>query len=128
MIETKVCTKCKRELSLTQFHRYNRRGETHYPQCRDCKAEYKKSNKDKLLISQYARRANPSAEDKLKKKAWNALYCTLKKGTIVKPEFCELCGVSDNIQAHHADYSKPFEVTWCCQKCHAILDDIRRLA
>lgn len=128
MIETKICTKCKRELPLTQFHRYNRRGATHYPQCRDCKAQYKKENKDKLLISQYARRKNPSAEDKLKKKAWNALNNALKKGTKLKSEFCEVCGASDNIQAHHADYSKPIEVTWCCQMCHARLDNIRRLA
>ena len=128
MIETKVCTKCKRELPLTQFHQYKRRSQTHYSQCRDCKAEYKKNNKDKLLIAQYARRANPSAEDKRKKKAWNALNNSVKTGKIKKSEYCEICGAGGSIQAHHDDYNELYKVTWCCQKCHAARDKARRIA
>ncbi len=128
MNETKICSKCKRELPITQFHRHNRRGETHYSQCRDCKAEYKRVNKDKLLISQYARRTNSSTEDRLKKKAWNALNYAVKVGKIIKPSFCELCGLTGNIQAHHKDYNNAYDVTWCCQTCHVELDNNRRTA
>ena len=31
---------------------------------------------------------------------------------------CEVCGTDENIQAHHCDYSKRFEVLWLCQKHH----------
>lgn len=30
---------------------------------------------------------------------------------------CEICG-SGNSQGHHADYSKPYEVRWFCDKHH----------
>lgn len=29
------------------------------------------------------------------------------------------CG-AEKAQAHHADYSKPLEVTWLCSKCHGL--------
>ncbi len=28
------------------------------------------------------------------------------------------CGSTENIQAHHEDYSKPMEVVWMCAVCH----------
>ena len=126
-METKTCTKCGRELPLSEFHRYNRRNETHYSQCRDCKADYKRKNKDKLLIAQYKRRRNLTDEDRQKRKAWNALHYILRKGGIIKPQVCEVCGSTENIQGHHKDYNKLFDVMWVCQKCHAELDDIRRV-
>jgi hypothetical protein len=128
-METKVCSKCKQELPVSEFHRYNRRSTQYYSQCRDCKAEYKRANNAKLRIAQKKRRDNPSAEDKLKKKAWNALHYALRTGKIIKPDKCDICGcASDNIQAHHDDYNKPFDVVWACQKCHSQLDTIRRIA
>lgn len=43
----------------------------------------------------------------------------LRKGYIVRPDSCPCCGVSGVlIEAHHADYSRPLDVTWLCSKCH----------
>ena len=124
---TKVCSKCKRELSVSEFHRYKRRGEEYYSQCRDCKAEYKRTNNAKLLEAQKLRRAKQSPEDKRKEKAWNAFNYALRIGKVIKPTTCDACGTcSEPLQAHHANYDEPYNVTWVCQKCHAQLDKLRR--
>jgi hypothetical protein len=39
----------------------------------------------------------------------------LRKGILVKQP-CP-CG-GKNVQAHHADYSRPLDVTWLCDNCH----------
>ena len=123
-MDTKVCSKCKQEKPLSEFHCYNRREETHYSQCKKCKAEYKRQNKDKLLVSQKERRANDAVLP-TKQKAWNKVYYAFKTGKIEKPDNCSICNKlvgKDKIQAHHEDYSKPFEIIWCCQDCHVRLD------
>ena len=129
-MNTKICSKCKQEKSLSEFHRYNRRGETHYSQCKQCKAEYKRQHKDKLLVRQKERRAN-EAVLLIKQAAWNKVYYAFKTGKIDKPDNCSVCNKlvgKDRIQAHHEDYSKPFEVVWCCQACHVSLDKARQEA
>jgi hypothetical protein len=35
---------------------------------------------------------------------------------IAKP--CEHCGADGRVDAHHADYFKPLEITWLCRSCH----------
>ena len=41
----------------------------------------------------------------------------IKSGEITRPEKCVNCG-GLKPDAHHPDYSKPFEVIWLCKKCH----------
>ena len=48
-METKTCSKCGRELPLSEFHKYERLNETHYSQCRDCKAELTTNEKGSLV-------------------------------------------------------------------------------
>lgn len=36
---------------------------------------------------------------------------------LLKKQPCACCG-NPNVQAHHADYSKPLEVEWLCSACH----------
>ena len=31
---------------------------------------------------------------------------------------CEICSSTNNLQRHHIDYSKPFEIKIVCSKCH----------
>lgn len=48
--------------------------------------------------------------------AHNALNYQIQRGRIVRQP-CEVCG-DPKSQAHHDDYSKPFDVRWLCQKHH----------
>src|ERR1035437_8008654 len=127
-MQTKVCTKCKQELSINQFQADKRRLYGVGSECKDCKHIYRQANKDKLLIAQYQRRS----KDKtlfLKTRAWNALHYALKTGKREKPDVCSIGGEfvgRAKIQGHHSDYSKPLSVVWCCQDCHIKLDKVRR--
>lgn len=123
---TKICTKCKRELPLSEFHADKRRKHGAGSECRDCKKKYRQENTDKLMIAQKERNIRNKKEISPKRKAWNALYYALKTGEITKSDICEICGSTENIQGHHKDYNKPLEVTWVCQKCHVELDKTRR--
>jgi ribosomal protein S27AE len=48
----------------------------------------------------------------------------IKRGTLIRG-VCEVCGASE-VQAHHDDYSKPYEVRWFCQEHHRNLDEHHR--
>jgi hypothetical protein len=63
---------------------------------------------------------------KWRKRNWEKVLAQSKlkdhvdRGNIIRPEKCSLCKSSDyRIEAHHPDYSKPLDVVWVCQKCHA---------
>lgn len=36
---------------------------------------------------------------------------------LLKPAPCAKCG-AERAEKHHADYTKPLEVTWLCRSCH----------
>ena len=67
-------------------------------------------------------RGGTSADDH----AQNMAEYALRQGVLARPAACENCGTEpprmkdgrSRIQAHHADYNKPLEVMWLCQKCH----------
>ena len=48
-----------------------------------------------------------------------ALELAIRRGEVVRPETCSRCGASGRIHGHHPDYSRPLEVLWLCQACHA---------
>lgn len=41
----------------------------------------------------------------------------LKTGKLTKTA-CVNCGATEDIQAHHHDYSKPLDIIWLCRNCH----------
>lgn len=82
--------------------------------------------------SRQARRKNPESHrmsslrhrEKYpeKEKARKAISNAIRDGRIVRPDHCSKCGLICKPQAHHADYSKPLEVTWLCKICHVSAD------
>lgn len=123
---TKACTKCGRELPLTEFHADKRRKHGVGSECRDCKRQYRQENKDRLLVAQYERRRRKRKQLTPKRKVWNAVYYAVRTGKIERPDRCEVCGELANTQAHHEDYSQPLDVVWVCQWCHVQRDKQRR--
>lgn len=51
--------------------------------------------------------------------AHGAVDRAVRSGRLVRPTACERCGVACHPHGHHPDYSKPLEVVWVCQPCHA---------
>jgi len=52
-----------------------------------------------------------------KLRAHKAVYKAVQDGTLEKQP-CERCGSSENLNAHHDDYSQPLSVEWLCSRCH----------
>lgn len=48
-----------------------------------------------------------------------------RSGKLVRPDACQCCGRSKDLQRHHYDYARPLDVQWVCNQCHVLLDHIR---
>lgn len=53
-------------------------------------------------------------------KARRKLRDAVKAGKIKRLP-CEVCSTTIDIQAHHTDYSRPFDVKWLCRSHHMML-------
>lgn len=51
-------------------------------------------------------------------KARNKLRYEVRRGRIMKPDFCEKCFEKKKLHGHHEDYNLPLDVLWVCNKCH----------
>ncbi len=88
--------------------------------CTPCSTKYYREYKRKRG-PEYVREINKRTYEKHKEK-WIArakVNYAVKKGTLQKPDRCEVCELKKAVQGHHPDYSKPLEVIWLCSLCHA---------
>ena len=59
-------------------------------------------------------------------RAQNKMEKAVERGELVRPDRCESCGKNPGrgkdgrtlIHGHHADYNRPLDVQWICQRCH----------
>lgn len=102
----KKCSKCKETKALSEFNTRPDRKSGYRSECKRC--QYQSQHKERKLPKPIIR-------------AYGRFRYALRKGRIQKPMFCEYCGQAKKLQAHHADYKKPFEVEWVCQRCHNII-------
>jgi hypothetical protein len=125
------CSRCKKFyepkfVSLSKQPTWTPENNSMQSICRDCgrkkQRKYTKTEKGRRVI----RKAGNDAYQKHKHK-WiaraKARYA-VQKGLIIKPKKCEVCELIKPLQGHHEDYSKPLEVIWLCQSCHAEADKL----
>lgn len=78
------------------------------PYCREHKNARAGNKKHSELSDEQKYRANVRSKLKMR----------VRRGLIIKATNCTWCGDSENIEAHHEDYDKPYDVIWLCRKCH----------
>jgi len=149
-----MCTKCRLEKPIDDFHKHHREKDGHRSTCKKCEYEYEKERRlknpqvqeRKNELNRYRYRTNSELRKKMnqqskeymekhpgyktkinndyrkrypeKNTARASVQLALKYKKIVRPDTCEKCGETGRIEGHHADYSKPLDVQWLCQKCH----------
>ena len=73
-----------------------------------------------LKIYNEWRKENTETENK---KAVNAVGHAVRCGKLIKRP-CIVCGATENVQAHHWDYTKPLDVDWMCEYHHGLLHSL----
>lgn len=143
----KRCFKCNQEKPLDQFYKHPRMADGYLNKCIECAKKdvnerynllkndpnfilserertrqkyYRLNYKDKYGVrgeqkKEIIERYFAKSPQKLiaSRITSNAIR---NKRLIKKP--CEICGTTQNIQAHHEDYFRPLEVRWLCIKHH----------
>jgi hypothetical protein len=76
--------------------------------------------RDRLLCQRCRDRTYPRST-RAKELARSAVTHAVRSGVLTKPRHCQACGDSGRLCGHHADYTRPLDVTWLCLPCHAEL-------
>lgn len=84
------------------------------------KARHKRYQQtDAGKASMGASRAKWLADNGDKRSAHHMVNNAVRDGRLFKPECCQVCGSKHyRIHGHHADYTRPLDVVWCCPQCH----------
>lgn len=108
----KQCAKCKEVKPLTEFNRHAKNKDGLQAYCGPCAHGWGQTEEQRRLARQRYKEKN---RGKLiaRKKAQAAV----KVGFLIR-QACEVCGEAKT-EAHHDDYSKPFDVRWLCARHHA---------
>lgn len=93
--------------------------------CGHCKEVFVTARKAQVLCSGCSKSHQPSYSQKAsrkrnpeKHKANDIVSKRLKRGVSLFRGPCTVCGSTEDIHAHHEDYSKPLEIIWLCGKHH----------
>ncbi len=132
-MKTKVCSKCKEEIPFPDGFHKNRASKSGYVFCcKECnkaaarewsilnrsrfrayKRQYDKDNREKH--SQYTIKCRTRYPERYRCR--NITTRAIIKGNLILGP-CVECGTTEDLHAHHEDYSKPLEVTPLCGTHH----------
>ena len=83
---------------------------------RERNRRWREANKDKIREEQKQYRT----EHRVENNARAILHRAVASGQL-KRQPCEVCGATQNVHAHHDDYSKPLDVRWLCASHHQLV-------
>lgn len=130
---SKACFKCGKEKPLDDFYRHTQMADGHLNKCKPCTKEYERQrrqgpNRSRILEKDRARGfhgpSDLSQRYKLqhpeRRAAQVALGNAVRDGHVTPWPACSYPGGCDstNVEAHHADYSRPLDVVWVCPSHH----------
>ena len=131
IIYMKTCVMCKTEKELSKFNRDGSRRDGFSNKCKDCERIYRRIKRERNPegYREHDRRYYSLHKDEIKRKRKsygqsNVLKTrarwSLKQAVyagLIKRGVCVVCGKLET-DAHHKDYSKPYDVVWLCRKHH----------
>ena len=132
-METKICKECSQRKPIDGFYAMPSNRDGLMGRCKKCwSAAVKLRRQTNPDVQAYdrmrAKRPERVAATAANTKRWrqehpeayraqNTVNNALRDGKI-KKEPCCVCSSTENLHAHHSDYSKPLEVKWLCAGCH----------
>lgn len=106
-----------RKAKLEHYRKYDRKRASQPHRVEARRSYYQKAKKkDNWKEKSYIKTKKYRENNPLKYKARNAVNNAIRDGKLVRKP-CEVCGCS-NSEAHHDDYSNPFDIKWLCRKHH----------
>ena len=144
MLPKKRCNKCGEEKALCDFSKKSSTRDGLRNHCKACvkvysRKRYLRDAKRILEVNDRWMKVRPEylkkwhearpgyatelsrkwrAKNPEKYRCHGAVSVGIKDGSIVKPLRCERCGEVKLLDAHHHDYSKPYDIEWLCRGCH----------
>lgn len=119
-MEVKQCAKCKELKSLTEFNKHSENKDGLQAYCRPCSVLSMRNVKRAAPTEEWLRKRDARRRyrrlNREKHKAHRTIYRVVSKGLMTRKP-CEVCGTTKS-EAHHPDYSKPYDVQWLCRTHH----------
>lgn len=111
-----------KEKILSQQKKYYQKNKT---KCKIRVRKWQENNKDKIkqcILNRDKEKQNGfhrlyRTRHKDRIKARSIVTMAINRGDLI-PQYCEICGTTQNIQAHHQNYHKALAVIWLCHKHH----------
>lgn len=134
-METKICGKCKKEKSVSEFYKSKRDG--YRSRCKDCHRDdckeyerttgyytkYQKKPEVRARINRNRMLYTQRIDVRIKNMARWYTNHEIRAGRLNR-EPCAFCG-REQAQAHHNDYLEPLIIVWLCDNCHRVLPSRR---
>ncbi len=133
------CSRCGEWLSADRYYADKRTPNDLKAQCRSCHSEgaIRTRDRDKhcdirRVSMRRARLRDPEkyrrrGREASRKREWTPkrearyqLNLAVKRGDVTRPDKCSECGKRVNVEGHHDDHSRPFDVRWLCPECHGL--------
>jgi ferredoxin len=121
-VSIKTCRRCGQEKPVAEFYQHRLTRDGYDSHCKSCKSDsvrqWRIENPEKFKVRKAVdydrvRKRNPE-----KIRARRLVQAAVFDGRLVRPKRCPSCNRVCLVEAHHHDYSKPFEIAWLCLRCH----------